>query len=234
MCTVSYVFSNGQSIITSNRDEQILRPAAVPPQKYEFKAQQLFFPKDPQAGGTWYAATQAGVIVVLLNGAEEKHVRKQTYRKSRGLIVLDLISEDAPLVAWQNIDLSAIEPFTLVVFQNETLYQLRWNEIEKSTCKLDAKQSYIWSSATLYSKDVRDQRCEWFRHFIETNSILDPKKMMQFHTQTNPENTENGLVINRNNALQTLSVTQTILNHEGIEMSYFDLQTQKLSVQRIK
>jgi hypothetical protein len=58
--------------------------------------------------------------------------------------------------------------------------------------------------------------------------------MMQFHTQTNPENTENGLVINRNNALQTLSVTQTILNHEGIEMSYFDLQTQKLSVQQIK
>lgn len=77
MCTVSYIYSNGTSIITSNRDEKVVRPSALPPQEYEWKDKKIVYPKDPQAGGTWYVVSKDGTLIVLLNGAEEKHVAKR-------------------------------------------------------------------------------------------------------------------------------------------------------------
>ncbi|MBP6100508.1 MAG: NRDE family protein [Flavobacterium sp.] len=234
MCTVSYIYCNGTSIITSNRDEKVVRPSALAPQEYEWKDKKIVYPKDPQAGGTWYVVSKEGTLIVLLNGAEEKHVAKEQYRKSRGLIVLDVIAADSPLTALEQIDLTDIEPFTLVVFQSGTLFQFRWDEVEKAFTTLDPTQQYIWSSATLYPKEIRDQRSEWFRDFMASHVAIDPEKMVAFHTQTEAENTENGLVINRGDFLKTLSVTQTVFDEEGIQMRYFDLQTQKKTVQQIK
>lgn len=234
MCTVSFIYTNGTAIVTSNRDEKVLRPSAIPPQEYIINNKKIVFPKDPHAGGTWYAVAHDGTIIVLLNGAEEKHQLKESYRKSRGLIVLDVISSDSAIEEWKKIDLHGIEPFTLVVFQSGELFQLRWNEIEKQTVLLDPKENHIWSSSTLYSKDIRDQRKLWFNNFIEVNQELDSQKMVYFHTNTNAENTENGLVINRNDLLKTLSVTQTVVENNNIKISYLDLQTQKQTVLVIK
>ena len=60
MCTVSFVASNGKIIITSNRDEQVIRPA-IAPQKYTINNKTLLFPKDPKAGGTWYVVDENAV-----------------------------------------------------------------------------------------------------------------------------------------------------------------------------
>ena len=71
-------------------------------------------------------------MLVLLNGAEEKHIDTGNYAKSRGLIVIEIIGSTSPFNAWQTIDLDRIEPFTLVLFENFKLYQLRWNGEEKN------------------------------------------------------------------------------------------------------
>jgi uncharacterized protein with NRDE domain len=73
-------------IITSNRDEMVTRPSAIAQKKLYCKWQECYHPKDPKAGGTWYVVDENGTVLVLLNGAEEKHTIK--LRKSRGLIVL--------------------------------------------------------------------------------------------------------------------------------------------------
>ena len=112
MCTVSYVFANGKTIITSNRDEKVARPNAVEPKNYLVNNKKIIFPKDQKAGGTWYAITDDASVLVLLNGADEKHELKTAYRNSRGLIVLDIISADSAIEYWKSIDLSDIEPFT--------------------------------------------------------------------------------------------------------------------------
>ncbi len=105
MCTVSFVKANGKIIITSNRDEKIIRPNAIEPKTYQLNNKNVIFPKDNKAGGTWYAIDEHSNVLVLLNGAEEKHILKESYRKSRGLIVLDLIGCESPLEAWKTIDL---------------------------------------------------------------------------------------------------------------------------------
>jgi uncharacterized protein with NRDE domain len=227
MCTVSFITSNEKFIITSNRDEQVLRPSAIEPRNYVVNGKNVIFPKDPKAGGTWFAIDEFSNVVVLLNGANEKHVFKERYRKSRGLIVLEVISAASPIVFWENIDLENIEPFTIVLVENQKLYELQWNEIAKSTIELDVKQSYIWSSATLYSEEIRKNRAEWFYNFLDTNPKVTAAEMLDFHRYTKPENAENGLVINRNNFLKTLSITQAVIQKNKVAVQYADLQAEK-------
>ena len=226
MCTVSFVFSSGKAIITHNRDEKVARPSATEPQKYSVNNKDIYFPKDQKAGGTWYAVAENGTTLVLLNGADEKHQLKSSYRKSRGLIVLDLISAESPIQEWNFIDLSGIEPFTIVLFQEEKLYQLRWNESEKSTLNLDVIQNHIWSSSTLYPKEIREQRVNLFQDFMDSNEI-SPERLFQFHRYGNSNDVENGLIINRNDEMKTLSITQTVIEKNKVVLSYHDLQNQQ-------
>ncbi|MFN3754554.1 NRDE family protein [Flavobacterium sp.] len=227
MCTVSFVKANGKIIISSNRDEQIIRPNAIEPKTYHLNNKKVIFPKDNKAGGTWYAIDEHSNVLVLLNGAEEKHFLKDSYRKSRGLIVLDLIAAESPLEAWKTIDLLNIEPFTLVLFESQKLYQLRWNESEKSILELDTNQSHIWSSSTLYSKEIREKRANWFYTFLDIKPEVNEAELFNFHRYTEEENNEHGLVINRNNILKTLSITQTILEQNKVTIHYSDLIAEK-------
>ena len=223
MCTVSFVNTNGKIIITSNRDEKTIRPNAIEPRTYHINNKKIIFPKDNQAGGTWYAIDEHSNVLVLLNGAEEKHVLKDNYRKSRGLILLDLIGSESPLNAWHSIDLEGIEPFTLVLFESQKLYQLRWNELEKNRLELDTNESHIWSSSTLYSAEVREKRVHWFNTFLDTQPEVNETELFNFHRYTEAENTEHGLVINRNDILKTLSITQTVIEQNKVTIHYNDL-----------
>jgi uncharacterized protein with NRDE domain len=223
MCTVSFVVSNGQTIITSNRDEKVLRESAFEPKNYSINNKNIIFPKDSKAGGTWFAVSEEGTVVVLLNGASEKHQIKANYRKSRGLIVLELIATYSPILEWESIDLDGIEPFTIILFQDEKLYQLRWNDIEKETKSLDTTQNHIWSSATLYDATIREKRAHWFFDFMTSKDNFEPNDLFHFHRYTENQNQDHGLIINRDNVLKTVSITQTVIKKKKVEILYADL-----------
>lgn len=226
MCTVSFVVSGNTKIITSNRDEQVAREA-VEPRCYPINGKSIYFPKDPKAGGTWYAVSADGTVLVLLNGAAEKHHHNPPYRKSRGLIVLDLIATDSPYSKWDELDLLDIEPFTLVLYEDHKLYQLRWDGENKEAVQLNASQNHIWSSSTLYPAEIRKQRAGWFTAFLDQKSETTAQDMLNFHRYTENDNPENGLVINRNGLLQTLSITQAVIDRNNVVLSHCDLQQEK-------
>ncbi len=227
MCTVTFVRTNHKIIITSNRDEKIIRPSAIEPQEYIVNNKSVFYPKDPKAGGTWFAVSKEGAVLVLLNGAQEKHEPKSSYARSRGLILLDLIGSKSIQKYWSDVNLINIEPFTLVLYENEKLYQLRWDGVLKDSENLNPNQHYIWSSSTLYSKDIRENRAFWFKEFLNENPEITETKMMNFHKYTKNENSENGLIINRNDEMQTLSITQTVIENDKTTLSYSDLVFKK-------
>lgn len=222
MCTVSFVAANDKIIITSNRDEAVLRPA-LPPETYLINNKKITFPKDPKAGGTWYAVNESGTVLVLLNGADEKHKHLPPYSRSRGVIVLEIISSDASILHWDTIDLNGVEPFTLVLYEDSKLYQLRWNEIEKSRVDLDVTLPHIWSSTTLYPKEIREQRSEWFHEFMENKKNITETELLNFHRYTENSNAQNGLIINRNDALKTLTITQSVIKNKTLKMVHYDL-----------
>ena len=75
----------------------------------------------------------------------------------------------------KEINLENIEPFTLVLFQNQALFQLRWNGIKKETLELDIHKNHVWSSSTLYPEVIRKQRADWFYTFLEANPVISKR-----------------------------------------------------------
>ena len=137
MCTVTFIPSEDKYFITSNRDEKKLRKEALPPKTYAFGDANIIFPKDEGAGGTWIAMHENGNAVVLLNGGFVKHAPAPPYKKSRGVVLLEVISHPKPFEQFQAAMLAGIEPFTLVLLDNNNLYECRWDSQEKHMRHLD-------------------------------------------------------------------------------------------------
>ena len=221
MCTVTFVPTNFGCILTSNRDETTLRGRAIAPKEYIGKHKKLVYPKDPKANGTWIVHDYSN-CAILLNGAEEKHHHRNDYRKSRGLILLDIFDSKDVINEWDAIDLDNIEPFTIVLFYQQELFQLRWNEIEKTKVKLSNTQHHIWSSSTLYSKEIREHRQFLFNQHLK-NSNYTTNEILDFHQFKDEEDLNNTIVIKRNEHLKTVSITQFTIENTQIELNYIDL-----------
>lgn len=222
MCTVSFIAAKGKTIITSNRDENVQRGKASAPTFETLGNKKIIFPKDPKAGGTWFAAADNGVVAVLLNGAFVKHTPAPPYRKSRGLILLDIIESDDPLSFFGRMNLQGIEPFTLVLYQQSILHELRWDGKDKHESCLGNSGNYIWSSATLYSDEVIKHRKNLFDRFIESAETVTADMTHRFHSNNNQDE-ENGFVINRQTGMKTFSITQAVLQQDTINFLHTDL-----------
>ena len=222
MCTVSFVRTDDCVIITSNRDEHIERQYAAAPQLYVSAEKKVLFPKDPKAGGTWFAAADNGTVAVLLNGAFEKHIPEPVYRKSRGLILLDIIEATDPYLFFTNMNLHNIEPFTLVLYQVPVLHELRWDGNNKHDRSLDSFEDHIWSSATLYTARVIQKRKELFERFTGNTENMSAELVADFHGY-NHGDAENGFVIDRPTGMRTFSITQAVVKPTIIQLIHRDL-----------
>lgn len=225
MCTVSFIPRKDSFVFTSNRDEHESRPSAFLPKEKLINGKKIIFPQDPKAGGTWFAVNEAGMVAVLLNGAFKKHISKGGYVRSRGLVVLDIISNTDPHSYLNDLDLKGIEPFTIIVFQEGVLKEMRWDEAKKHIKILDIATSHIWSSATLYDEESIRHREQLFSSFKKKINI-GTEDIINFHSNNN-EDFENGFVIDRATGLKTFSVTQAILEKGSVSLKHMDLIKKK-------
>lgn len=223
MCTVTFIPAKDKFFITSNRDEKILRKPAIAPAVYTYGDTGILFPKDAGAGGTWIAMHENGNAIVLLNGGFTKHTPAPPYNRSRGLVVLEIIREAFPSKVFSALNLKEVEPFTLVLLDNNTLYECRWDGKLKHQKALDIMQSYIWSSVTLYHDEVIQKREYWFSRWIAKNPQPAMQDILHFHLFTGEGDRHNDLCMNRNNEMLTLSVTGMEISDEKGIMHYHDL-----------
>ncbi|MGX1929726.1 NRDE family protein [Flagellimonas sp. 2504JD4-2] len=226
MCTVSFISRNNGYFITSNRDEHISRPNAFEPREEIINSVKVLFPKDPKAGGTWFALNEYGAVAVLLNGAFVRHQSIGDYAKSRGMVLLEVISAPNPKLFIEEMDLHNIEPFTLVLFDGSTLIELRWDGTQKYFKPLSKTEDYIWSSVTLYDHEAIERRNSHFADFVNTDKNITASDVVDFHSN-NHDDYENGFIIDRKTGLKTFSVTQVILGGEESALKHFDLLNDK-------
>lgn len=226
MCTVSFVSGKNCVIITSNRDEHIQRKNAAAPAVEIRNNKKIIFPKDAKAGGTWFAAAGNSNVAVLLNGAFVKHTANPPYRKSRGLILLDIIESDNPFLFFKQVGLQQIEPFTVVLYQAGLLYELRWDGTSKYDKLLTVSGNYIWSSATLYTDDIIAERKDKFDKFISNNENITVEMIHNFHN-SNQGDEENGFIIDRDTGMKTFSISQAVIGPKQIEFLHDDLLQNK-------
>ncbi len=233
MCTVTYYPTATGCIMTSNRDEIISRPAAEHPAISSLGDKQLLYPRDPQAGGTWFVADNSGNVAILFNGGFEKHRHEPPYRRSRGLILLDLHSQDRITDAFDTIQLSGIEPFSILSFQQTGLFRFTWTGQEKVTEELDTQVPVLFSSAPLYTPENRSKRSSLFDIFVQKENNRSADDIFAFHAAENPDDPENGFVMRRPSGVMTRSITQTVIEKAQITMRHVDLLSGNSSAQQL-
>jgi len=224
MCTVTFIREQEHFFITSNRDEKIHRGKALPPAVYQIGPTDLLFPKDTDAGGTWIILKNSKTAAVLLNGGFVSHHPAPPYRRSRGLVLIDILADSDPESYFGTINLAEIEPFTLILLQDLSLYECRWDGQEKHKILLDAQQHYIWSSATLYTESTQQQRVEWFAKWQIANPHPSPESIVHFHRFAGDGDQQNDVQMNRDGQLLTVSITGIHLNGKEAAMQYLDLK----------
>jgi uncharacterized protein with NRDE domain len=75
-------------LVAVNRDERLDRPAAPP--RLTGRSPRVWAGIDREAGGTWLGVNDAGLVVGVANTARGQRERA---RRSRGLLVMDLLGE---------------------------------------------------------------------------------------------------------------------------------------------
>lgn len=223
MCTVSYVPVGQAAFLTSNRDEQLGRARAVLPGAANFSSGKMLYPADGKAGGTWIACHENGNAMVLLNGGFLRHRPAPPYLKSRGLIFLEVFNDSSPSAKFLSVDLSGIEPFTLIIVEAGALSEARWDGVEKFLTVKDATVPYIWSSATLYEAAVQERREVWFSEWLNECPQPTLQAIMAFHLSAGDGDSANNLRMNREGVLQTVSITSVGISRDHIIMHYQDL-----------
>lgn len=233
MCTVTFFPTDEGYILTSNRDEHISRK----PSKEPTLKDGVLFPQDGEAGGTWVGANENGRVLCLLNGAFIKHERKETYRKSRGIIVLELFHIETLNVFTDNYSLRNIEPFTIIWIESNpkvSINEIRWDGKNKHVKILESSNPHIWSSSTLYNKDISNLREEWFSDFLEDIENVDHYELFQFHKNAGAENVENNVRMKRPDGVQTVSTTQVHYENNTIQLMHQNYVTTKVTSSPLK
>ncbi len=233
MCTVTYLPSATGCFITSSRDENAARPKAIAPAVYRQGDLHLVYPRDAEANGSWIGCNSHCAAAVLLNGAFEKHQPSPPYRKSRGLVFLDIIRHSEPEFCFLGMDLNQVEPFTLVLFINGFLYEARWDGDRKHFQQLDAALPHIWSSVTLYDAPMEQERRAWFNRWLTETPAPGLPEVYNFHRNAGNGNSAYSIFMNRNDQLLTVSITCLAIGTAGANMHYFETGNEAVAVQEL-
>lgn len=226
MCTLTfYPLSNSEFVLTSSRDEAPDR-ATFFPEVYTHNSLEMLYPKDAVAGGTWIGASTRKRMLSLMNGGFIAHKRKDKYRLSRGVVVLNLLETESVKDFLDEFDFTDIEPFTIILLDGKdkpNLLQIVWDESNLHIKSLEIRP-YIWSSSPLYTPEMQKIREEWYEKFLTDNRLARPSDLWQFHHSAGGEDKEVSLRIDRG-YVRTKSITQFVLSPYTVESIYHDLET---------
>ena len=216
MCVVSYISHNEGFYLTSNRDIPKNRKVAIPPKHYNIKGYNIIFPKDPDAGGSWIAATSQKLGCVL----NAKNKREINSNNSRGLLLIDLLRQQDSDNYFIKTNLENIYPFSIIELDTskKTLKKFMWNGDNRKIEKLNINKSYLWLSSSIYKNNTINKKSELFN--IMLNEEISKTHIKKFHLKNR------FCDINQDN-INTVSITQVSGSFNIEEMSYHDLLNNK-------
>jgi len=231
MCTVTYLpLGENKFILTSSRDVPFLRKPAEAPKIFTEDSVALIYPKDGEAGGTWIGTSSKNRLICLLNGGYENHIAKEKYRKSRGIIVKDLLKSKNISEALAAIDLKDIEPFTLAIVDwNDglELYTFVWTGVKKHVLNMP-QVPHIWSSSTLYDAAIKKMRQDWFAKWNSSVDVYSQEKIIKFHKTAGVGNPEIDVLMRRNKG-GTVSISSVRRENNKLHFIYEDIATGKIT-----
>ena len=225
MCTVTFLpLEEGDFIFTSSRDEQKDRETLAP-KCYREKGIHLLYPKDVRAGGTWIVVSEQKRLVCLLNGAFVSHVPTGNYAYSRGLVVKNILLAEHAERYIHDVNLENVEPFTLILLdwgKENVKIELVWDGVDKYIQEIDDAPR-IWSSSTLYTAAMKEERQQWFQERLRENKIDSQEAILEFHNDDSKGTAETAINMKRS-YIETVSITSVLKKSDALIMSYQDFK----------
>jgi hypothetical protein len=223
MCTVSVIAWRDGIRLACNRDELLSRPPALPPVLRSFGAHRAILPIDPATGGTWIAASDAGLVMALLNvNPTPRRVSDQSPRLSRGIIIPGILHCDRIRDAVERahtLDPDDFPPFRLLI-----LDQHRWTEVFsigrdlRCTSHRFDGAPLLFTSCGLGDDLVESPRRLLFDHMIRGAGPC-PRRQDAFHAHRWPDRPQISVNMSRADA-RTVSRTVVELADGAIHLRY--------------
>ncbi|HXU33443.1 MAG TPA: NRDE family protein [Thermoanaerobaculia bacterium] len=212
MCTASWLIGPDGYHLLFNRDELRTRPIALPPRRGERNGMRYLAPVDPQGGGTWIAANEAGLCLFLLNRRPDRPPREP--QASRGLIPLELIdASEVEEVARRAaaLDFSRHRPFTLGAIAPGTppvVFAWTGDALESAT-----------ASPPLVSSSVGDESLFAERRATYPSGPLTLRKLLAYQRSHGSGKSAASVCMHREDA-QTVSFSRVRVNGRQVRLGY--------------
>jgi len=222
MCTVTWLRNDEGYQLFCNRDEKLTRGRAMAPRHGVRDGVRLLAPRDADFGGTWIATNEYGVSLCLLNGVNLANPCGHPRARSRGLLLLDLISSASLAEVCERVrytDLAAFAPFTLAGLEpGAPAAVIEWNGSRRTV----GFQDELWGMLTSSSFDtekVRKRRREEFMRLIFSGQDIDANALASFHQSHSPTRSAYSVCMHRLDA-ETLSFSRIAVSRAEIDFFY--------------
>lgn len=218
MCTVSWLPGPDGYFLCFNRDERFTRAPAVPPGLRVRDGVQFLAPLDGDAGGTWFAVNEFGLTLGLLNRYRVAGYLPPGQPRSRGLLVLDLISAAGPAEALLRLTpeiLGITQPFTLVAAEpGRPAAIARWDGASLSSSP-EAGPGFLCTSSSVTEPEVAESR----RALFAAGAPHTRESLAALHRSHMPERGRRSVCMHRDDA-ETQSYSEAIVGPRTIGLRH--------------
>jgi hypothetical protein len=222
MCTLTFIPAIDGYLAGMNRDELLTRPTALPPQINSQSGMEHVCPHEP-SGGTWIACNSLGNLLALLNWNEIDVASLGEKRRTRGLVIPDLILEENSVSTGSGLDrlsLEGIFPFRLIAafLKERKLIEWRWDG--RSIQRLEsAWVRKHWFSSSLSDGSAAEQRGQVCEAASLDPAVDSTSWLRKLHRSHEPNAGPYSVCVHRHDA-RTVSYTEVDCCPPHISMSY--------------
>jgi hypothetical protein len=156
-----------------------------------------------------------------------RHHHHPPYRKSRGLVVLDFFETKDAVDFVKGYDLMGIEPFMLLIAENEKLYEFRWDGTEKYFKSLNENEPILRCSVTLYGPEIIAMREKWFKEWLAAHHMYAVNEILRFHLFAGEGDNSTDVRMSRAGLVKTVSVTSVESSQDIHRMYYTGVKEEK-------
>ena len=201
-----------------NRDESRSRPDALPPVERVLDQVRVWYPRDPQGGGTWVAANGHGLALALLNRRAPVRTASAGPLRSRGRIVLGLAGASGIPQILQSLSLIDARDYaqfrlTAVLHRDVLIATSDGERLAMDAATLTAP--IVFTSSSLSDDEAERRRIPLFRDLVlRAGDHLSGQRA--FHDHRWPECPEFSVRMQRPDAR---TVSRTLVDVAGQQVS---------------
>ena len=222
MCTASWLTAGDRFYFFFNRDERRTRAVGLPPERRQAEGVAYLSPIDPDSGGTWFAATESGLILALLNRSVDGQPQA-VGRRSRGSLIPALVAaRDLAAVAalLGRLPLAECAPFRLFAeLPGAGALGAVWNGAGLETQEISTSNGLLCSSSR-GDHEVTRVRSELWTARSSQRAADGHAELRRFHRSHAPSRSASSVCMHRDDA-STVSHLEVLREPGAVHVAYF-------------